>query len=94
MGLRRTAADGYGRVLALDFRGHGRSQWVKRGDYGPPAYIHDVRGLIDSLGTKVVLVGHSMGGAVAQWVAVTLPEKLEALVIVDAPHGPRRCCGD
>ncbi len=77
----------YGRVLALDFRGHGRSQWADSGNYGPPAYLKDVSGLIDSLGTRVVLVGHSMGGAVAQWVAVTHPELLDALVIVDAPHG-------
>ena len=77
----------YGRVLALDFRGHGRSQWADSKNYGPPSYLKDVRGLIDSLGTRVVLVGHSMGGVVAQWVAVTHPELLEALVIVDAPHG-------
>ena len=78
----------YGRVLALDFRGHGHSQWAGAGNYGPPSYLEDVRGLIESLGTRVILVGHSMGGAVAQWVAVTHPELLEALIIVDAPHGP------
>src|SRR5258705_3889426 len=78
----------YGRVLALDFRGHGRSAWARPPIYGPPAYLDDVRGLIESLGTRVVLVGHSMGGAVAQWVAVTHPELLESLIIVDAPHGP------
>jgi pimeloyl-ACP methyl ester carboxylesterase len=78
----------YGRVLALDFRGHGRSQWARPPIYGPPAYLNDVRGLIESLGTRVVLVGHSMGGAVAQWVAVTHPELLDSLIIVDAPHGP------
>ena len=76
-----------GRVLALDFRGHGRSQWADSEHYGPPAYLRDVRGLIESLGTRAVLVGHSMGGAVAQWVAVTHPELLDALVIVDTPHG-------
>ena len=78
----------YGRVLALDFRGHGRSAWARSGVYGPPAYVNDVRGLIEHLRTRVVLVGHSMGGAVAQWSAVTYPELLEALIIVDAPHGP------
>ena len=78
----------YGRVVALDFRGHGRSEWSKDADYGPPAYIQDVRALIVRLGTKVVLVGHSMGGAVAQWCAVTFPEKLAALIIVDSPAGP------
>jgi pimeloyl-ACP methyl ester carboxylesterase len=78
----------FGHVVALDFRGHGRSQWSPIADYGPPSYIHDVSALIDYLGTKVVLVGHSMGGAVAQWCAVTFPEKLAALIIVDSPAGP------
>ena len=78
----------FGHVVALDFRGHGRSTWSRDGDYGPPSYLHDVRALIDHLGTKVVLVGHSMGGAVAQWCAVTFPEKLAALINVDSPDGP------
>jgi len=75
---------GHGHVVALDFRGHGRSAWSPDGMYGPPAYIRDVSALIDLLGSKVVLVGHSMGGAVAQWCAVTFPEKLAALIVVDA----------
>jgi pimeloyl-ACP methyl ester carboxylesterase len=78
----------HGRVLALDFRGHGRSEWSRDADYGPPSYVRDVRALIDHLGAKVVLVGHSMGGAVAQWCAITFPEKLAALIVVDAPAGP------
>lgn len=78
----------HGRVIALDFRGHGRSEWPRPPHYGPSSYLADTAGLIESLGTKVVLVGHSMGGAVAQWVAVRRPELLAALVIVDAPHGP------
>ncbi len=69
------------------FAGMGAAGWSKDADYGPPSYIHDVRALIDHLGTKVVLIGHSMGGAVAQWCAVTFPEKLAALIIVDAPAG-------
>src|ERR1700722_20196014 len=71
----------YGRVLALAFRGHGHTQGARPPIYGPPAYLDDVRGLIESLGTRVVLVGHPMGGAVAQWVAVTHPELLESLII-------------
>lgn len=78
----------HGHVVALDFRGHGRSQWATPPHYGPPAYVSDVRGLIDALGTRVVLVGHSMGGVVAQWCALMLADAIEALVIVDAPHGP------
>ncbi len=76
-----------GRVLALDFRGHGRSAWTDPPDYGPPAYLKDLVGFLEFLGTPVVLVGHSMGGELAQRVAVRHPHLLEALVIVDSAHG-------
>ncbi len=79
---------GMGRVLALDFRGHGRSQWADPPHYGPAAYTRDTIGFIDHLGTAVVLVGHSMGGAVAQWVTSEAPDLVSALIIVDAPAGP------
>jgi pimeloyl-ACP methyl ester carboxylesterase len=78
----------YGRVIALDFRGHGRSAWANPPHYGPQCYTQDVSGIIEHLGTRVILVGHSMGGAVAQWVATTHSDLLEALIVVDAPHGP------
>jgi len=78
----------FGRVLALDFRGHGRSQWPEPPVYGPAAYIEDLKQFIEQLKTRVIVVGHSMGGAVAQWTAVERPDLLEALVIVDALPGP------
>jgi pimeloyl-ACP methyl ester carboxylesterase len=78
----------HGRVIALDFRGHGRSAWANPPHYGPQWYTRDVCGLVKHLGTRVILVGHSMGGAVAQWVATGHPELLEALIVVDSPHGP------
>lgn len=76
-----------GRVLALDFRGHGRSAWVDPPEYGPPAYLKDLVGFLEFLDTPVVLVGHSMGGELAQRVAARHPHLLEALVIVDSAHG-------
>jgi pimeloyl-ACP methyl ester carboxylesterase len=73
----------YGRVLALDFRGHGRSQWTS--SYGLAAYLHDLTEFIgDHLRERVVLVGHSMGGEIAIRVAIQSPQLLEALVVVDA----------
>ena len=76
----------FGRVLALDFRGHGRSQWAHT--YGPSGHINDLKSFIrDQLRTRVVLVGHSMGGEIAQRVAVDCPDLLEALVVADSPHG-------
>ncbi len=77
----------FGRVLALDFRGHGLSEWSRPPFYGPLAYIADLIKFIEQLKTQVVLVGHSMGGAVAQWAAIERPDLLKALVIVDAFPG-------
>src|SRR5271157_4469861 len=63
----------FGRVVALDFRGHGMSQWTRPPQYGPRAYVEELRALIEHLGTRPIVVGHSMGGAVAQWAAVLFP---------------------
>jgi pimeloyl-ACP methyl ester carboxylesterase len=77
----------HGRVLALDFRGHGRSEWAPT--YGLAAYLDDLAKFIEGhLCTRVVLVGHSMGAEIAMRVAVDSPQLLEAVVIADAsPSG-------
>jgi esterase len=77
-----------GRVLALDFRGHGLSQWTSPPQYGPAGYIKDVEGFLRFIGAPVILVAHSMGGSVAMWVAALHPELLKALVVVDSHGGP------
>ncbi|HKD68247.1 MAG TPA: alpha/beta hydrolase [Candidatus Binataceae bacterium] len=77
-----------GRVLALDFRGHGHSQWASPPVYGPLGYIKDVEGFLRLIGTPVTLVAHSMGGAVAMWVTAMHPELLQSLVVVDSRGGP------
>src|SRR5688500_10480985 len=59
--LRRTR-----RGVALDIRGHGRSEPPKDGDYTIAAMAGDVAAVVDALGLeRFVLVGHSMGGGVA-----------------------------
>jgi esterase len=77
-----------GRVLAVDFRGHGHSQWATPPHYGPAGYIKDIEGFLRFIGSPVMLVAHSMGGAVAMWVAAMHPELLEGLVVVDSRGGP------
>ena len=79
-----------GRVLALDFRGHGRSQWANPPRYGLEVYLQDLVGFISQyLQTRVILVGHSMGGHVAQLLAQDRPDLLEALIAIDSPpNGP------
>ena len=75
-------------VLALDVRGWGRSQHLP-GPYSLHQLAKDVVGVIAEAGVREhVLVGHSMGGKVAQLVAAGRPAGLQGLVLV-AP-GPAR----
>ena len=77
------------RVLALDQRGRGDSEWARDGDYTTDAYVADADGFIQELGLdSFILVGHSMGGRNSLAFAGRYPEKLEKLVIVDI--GPDR----
>ena len=47
----------------------------------------DVIGLIDAAGRqKAVIVGHDWGAAVAWWTAVSYPERVERLVVMNVPH--------
>jgi pimeloyl-ACP methyl ester carboxylesterase len=75
-------------VLAVDFRGWGRSRGLP-GPYTLRALADDTSALIDRAGVgDHVLVGHSMGGKVAQLVAADRPAGLRGIVLV-AP-GPAR----
>jgi len=69
------------RVLALDLPNHGASPWVERMDY--PFQARLVADEISALGQPVALIGHSMGGKVAMSLALTRPELVERLVVVD-----------
>jgi esterase len=77
-----------GRVLALDFRGHGGSQWASPPHYGPAGYIGDVTSFLEHLGVPVVLAAHSMGASIALWTAALHPNLLQALIAVDTRGGP------
>lgn len=69
------------RVVALDLPGHGESGGQgcrKIGDY-----VAVVRGFVEALKLgKIVLAGHSMGGAVAQACALDRPDLLAGLILV------------
>jgi pimeloyl-ACP methyl ester carboxylesterase len=69
-------------LLALDLRGHGASD--RPGRYSHELMRDDVIGVLDSFGLSgVVLVGHSLGGAVAYLVALQRPDLVARLVVED-----------
>ena len=81
-------AAGY-RVLALDWRGHGDSEWVGAGGYYHFVdYTADLAFIVRALGGAVTLVGHSMGSVASIMYAGTEPERVRALVAIDALGPP------
>jgi len=75
------------RSVALDQRGWGRSQAPDSG-YTLGDLADDAQGVVDTLGLdRYILVGHSMGGKVAQLLASRRPVGLAGLVLV-APSPP------
>ncbi len=71
-------------VYALDARGNGRSGWAP-GHYRLEDFTEDVVAFVKQLDKPAVLVGHSIGGAVALMAAARCPEKVKALIVEDAP---------
>ena len=78
------------RAIAIDLRGHGRSRPPADRDYSIAAMAGDVVSAADHLGlTRFVLVGHSMGGAVAVEVAGRHPQRVAGLLLLDPASDAR-----
>jgi 3-oxoadipate enol-lactonase len=72
------------RVLAVDQRGHGDSDWDPEGRYDTEYMIRDLEALTEALEIdRFVLVGFSMGGRVSMGFAGRHPERIAGLVLVD-----------
>ena len=75
------------RTLAYDLRGQGRSG-VTPAPYAMSLLAADALALLDALGIDaVVFFGVSMGGMVAQQVALADPQRVRALVLADTAPG-------
>ena len=71
-------------VLALDFRGHGDSEWHSDGDYAFQRQLSDTIAFLEALGvSKVSLIGSSLGGAVAMVLGAIKPDLVERIVLND-----------
>ncbi|MBN8927376.1 MAG: hypothetical protein BGO51_18455 [Rhodospirillales bacterium 69-11] len=72
------------RVLALDQRGHGDSEWARDVEYSNHTMSLDAEAFITTIGLqRPVLIGHSMGGRNAMLLAHRASALLRGLVIVD-----------
>jgi pimeloyl-ACP methyl ester carboxylesterase len=83
------AADGW-HVVVPDLRGHGASDSPDGHDaFDLDLFVADVLGLADALGfDRFVLVGHSMGGAIAQRLVLDHPDRVSQLILMSSFHGP------
>jgi pimeloyl-ACP methyl ester carboxylesterase len=74
----------YYRTLALDHRGHGDSAWDPERRYEHDAMVADVEAVTAALGiSRLVVIGHSLGGRIATLFAGRHPERMAGLVLVD-----------
>ncbi|MCW8891629.1 MAG: alpha/beta fold hydrolase [Sedimenticola sp.] len=74
-------------VIVPDLRNHGRSPHDP--DVSYPALARDIEQLIDEQGLdSALLIGHSMGGKTAMWLALEQPDSVTGLVVVDIAPVP------
>ena len=78
------------RVLALDSRGHGDTDWAGPGGYTFQHHVSDVEAFFDALELEgAIIAGHSAGGRYAWAYAVNNPDRVKALIVVDIDPDPR-----
>ena len=77
-------------AVAPDLRGHGASAKPDAEEhYSLATFATDVLGLADLLGWDgFALLGHSMGGMIAQEIVLRAPGRVQRLVLMDTCHGP------
>lgn len=81
------ASRGY-RVVSIDLRGHGDSDWAPDGDYHMSAYRDDALAVVRHIGSPVAWVGASLGGITGLHAVDEAPELFSALVLVDITPRP------
>ncbi|HEX4975402.1 MAG TPA: alpha/beta hydrolase [Pseudomonadales bacterium] len=75
------------RIVVIDNRGIGESD-VAPGPYTPLMQANDVLAVVNTLGlTQFDLLGHSMGGMIAQTFALNYPQRVRKLILASTSHG-------
>jgi len=78
------------RIIALDQRGHGNSDWAVPPAYNCSDYVGDLTSLVDTLQQNgIVLMGHSIGALHSTMYAAMRPDKVSGLIHIDIePYPP------
>jgi 3-oxoadipate enol-lactonase len=75
------------RLILPDVRGHGESD-VSKAPYSMKQFADDMIALMDTLKIeRTLILGHSMGGTIAQQMAVDHPNRVKALVLAETNYG-------
>jgi pimeloyl-ACP methyl ester carboxylesterase len=87
-GTAAVLADHGHRVVSIDLRGHGDSDWAPDRDYSMAAFRDDALAVVEWVGTPVAWVGASLGGMTGLHVVDEAPERFSSLVLVDITPRP------
>lgn len=80
----RLMPEGY-RLIVLDQLGYGRSDRPDGAAVSVSAHAARALAVLDVLQVpKVCLVGHDLGGAVAQWLAVNAPDRVTRMALINS----------
>lgn len=72
------------RLIRMDYRGRGRSDWADHSTYTIPQEAQDVIALMDHLGLqKAAILGTSRGGLIAMLLAATAKDRLMGVALND-----------
>lgn len=76
-------------LVSVDFPGHGFSDFLPTcGNYNNPERAIQMLQVAEALGwTEFSIIGHSLGGIVAQLMAAILPERVKKVVLIDVFGG-------
>lgn len=74
------------RIVMFDHRGTGNTPGT-HGRYTTELFADDAASLIAELGIRPHVVGHSMGGRVAQWLTIRHPDSVKSLILVATGSG-------
>jgi pimeloyl-ACP methyl ester carboxylesterase len=79
------------RVIRYDHRGVGGSGTGPAARYSTRSFAVDAASILDAAGVPTAtVIGYSMGGRIAQWLAIDAPDRVGRLVLISSSGGDAR----